>query len=81
MFDSRLAAGERVEDALLTVYQLKKIAKEPPVVMLMQHDDLARYKELLVECVEEIFNEDIPFYPNPQEKNCGYCKLQAVCRK
>ncbi len=81
MFDSRLAAGERVEDALLTVYQLKKIAKEPPFVMLMQHDDLARYKELLVECVEEIFNEDIPFYPNPQEKNCGYCKLQAVCRK
>ena len=81
MFDSKLSAGEKVDDALLTVYQLKKIAKEPPFVMLMQHDSLARYKELLIECVGEIFNEDIPFYPNPQEKNCGYCKLQAVCRK
>ena len=81
MFDSKLAAGEKVDDALLTVYQLKKIAKEPPFVMLMQHEGLATFKELLVGCVEEIFNEDIPFYPNPQEKNCGYCKLQAVCRK
>ena len=81
MFDKKLAAGEKVDDAILSVYQLKKIAKEPPFEMLMQHDDLARYKEMLVECVEELFNEDVPFYPNPQEKNCSYCKLQAICRK
>ena len=81
MFDGKLASGEKVDDALLTVYQLKKIAREEPVQVLLTHDDLVTFKGLLVECVEEIFNGDIPFYPNPQEKNCGYCKLQAVCRK
>ena len=81
MFDSKLVAGEPVEDALLTIYQLKKLAKEDPVQLLMEQQGLEQFKELLIECVEEIFNEDIPFYPNPQEKNCGYCKLQAVCRK
>lgn len=81
MFDSKLVKGERVDNALLTVYQLKKIAREAPMQMLLVHDDLVVFKSLLTECVEEIFNEDIPFYPNPQEKNCGYCKLQAVCRK
>ena len=81
MFDDKLVKGEKVDDALLTVYQLKKIAKEEPLQMLVGHEDLVVFKELLTECVEEIFNEDIPFYPNPQEKNCGYCKLQAICRK
>jgi ATP-dependent helicase/DNAse subunit B len=81
MFDEKLVKGEKVEDALLTVYQLKKIAREEPMQKLLVHEDLLEYKRLLTECVEEIFNEEIPFYPNPQEKNCGYCKLQAVCRK
>ena len=81
MFDSKLVAGEKVDDAILSIYQLKKIAKEPPFEMLMQHDNLVTFKQLLVECVEELFNEDIPFYTNPQDKNCGYCKLQAICRK
>ena len=81
MFDNKLVKGEKVDDALLTVYQLKKIAKEEPLQMLVGKDDLVAFKGLLTECVEEIFNEDIPFYPNPQEKNCGYCKLQALCRK
>ena len=81
MFDEKLVKGEKVEDALLTVYQLKKIAREEPMQKLLVHEDLVEYKRLLTECVEEIFNEEIPFYPNPQEKNCGYCKLQAVCRK
>ena len=81
MFDNKLVKGEKVDDALLTVYQLKKIAKEEPLQMLVGQDDLVAFKGLLTECVEEIFNDDIPFYPNPQEKNCGYCKLQALCRK
>ncbi len=81
MFDEKLVKGEKVEDALLTVYQLKKIAREEPMQKLLVHEDLVEYKRLLTECVEEIFNEDIPFYPNPQDKNCGYCKLQAICRK
>ncbi len=81
MFDEKLLKGEKVDDALLTIYQLKKIAKEHPVQILLQHDDLVAFKALLIECVEEIFNEDIPFFSNPQEKNCGYCKLAAICRK
>ena len=81
MFDEKLVKGEDIDDVLLTIYQLKKIAKEEPVQILLEQEGLEQFKELLVECVEEIFNEDIPFYANPQEKNCGYCKLQAICRK
>lgn len=81
MLDHHLEKGEKIEDTLLVVYQLKKIAKEAPVQILLVHDDLVAFKELLVGCVEEIFNEDVPFYPNPQKQNCGYCKLQAICRK
>ena len=80
-FKDELERGDKVKDALLTIYPLKKIAKEHPMQLLLEHDSLMEFKELLVNCVEEIFNEDIPFYANPQEKHCGYCKLQAVCQR
>lgn len=80
-FKEQLDRGEKVKDTLLTVYQLKKIAKEHPMQLVLEHDSLMEFKELLTGCVEEIFNEDVPFYANPQEKHCSYCKLQAVCRK
>ncbi|MBE6224184.1 MAG: hypothetical protein E7122_03000 [Bacteroidales bacterium] len=80
-FKDELERGETVKDALLTIYPLKKIAKEHPMQLLLEHDSLMEFKELLVNCVEEIFNEDVPFYANPQEKHCGYCKLQALCQR
>lgn len=80
-FHKELDGGATVKDALLTIYPLKKIAREHPVQILLEHDALMEFKGLLTECVEEIFNEDIPFYANPQEKHCGYCKLNAICQK
>jgi hypothetical protein len=73
--------GEKIKDALLTIYPLKKIAKEHPTQLLLEHDSLVEFKGLLTQCVEEIFNEDVPFFANPQEKHCGYCKLKAVCQR
>ncbi len=80
-FQDEMKRGEKIEDALLTIYPLKKIAKEHPMQLLLEHDSLVEFKGLLTQCVEEIFNEDVPFFANPQEKHCGYCKLKAVCQR
>ena len=80
-FQDEMRRGERIKDALLTIYPLKKIAKEHPMQLLLEHDSLVEFKGLLIQCVEEIFNEDVPFFANPQEKHCGYCKLKAVCQR
>lgn len=80
-FSEALEKGEQIKDTLLTIYPLKKIAREHPMQLLLEHDSLLEFKSLLVKCVEEIFNEDVPFFANPQEKHCGYCKLQAICQR
>ena len=70
------SAYENVE---LVIYPLKKIAKNGVMVLELIPADFVRFKELLVECVEEIFNRDVPFYANPDEKRCGYCGHRALC--
>lgn len=80
-FADKLKKGERVDDAVLSIYPLKKIAKEHLMQVLLEHDALVEFKGLLTECVEEIFNPDVPFFANPQEKHCSYCSLAAICGK
>ena len=80
-FNDKLEKGEKTDDAILAIYPLKKIAKEHIVHLLLEHDNLLAFRGLVTECVEEIFNRDIPFYANPQEKHCSYCKLNALCGK
>ncbi len=80
-FNNNLEKGEVINDAILAIYPLKKIAKEHLVQILLEHDNLIAFRTLITECVEEIFNKDIPFYANPQEKHCNYCKLNALCGK
>ena len=80
-FADKLKKGERVDDAVLSIYPLKKIAKEHLMQVLLEHDALVEFKRLLTECVEEIFNPDVPFFANPQEKHCSYCSLAAICGK
>ena len=80
-FADKLKKGERVDDAVLSIYPLKKIAREHLMQVLLEHDALVEFKGLLTECVEEIFNPDVPFFANPQEKHCSYCSLAAICGK
>ena len=80
-FNDKLVKGEEIDDAILAIYPLKKIAKDHIVHLLLEHDNLMTFRSLITECVEEIFNRDIPFYANPQEKHCSYCKLNALCGK
>lgn len=68
-------------DSILAIYPLKKIAREHLVQLLVDNDSLEDFKDLLIQCVEEIFNKDVPFFANPQEKHCSYCSLAAICGK
>ena len=80
-FAEKLEKGDAVEDAILAIYPLKKIAREHLVQLLMDNASLVEFRRLLTECVEEIFNKDVPFFANPQEKHCSYCSLAAICGK
>lgn len=80
-FAQKLDNGERVDDAVVAIYPLKKIAKDHLMQLLLEHDNLVEFRRLLIECVEEIFDSSVPFYANPQEKRCSYCSLAALCGK
>ena len=72
---------ERVMFISFSLHMCEKIAKEHLMQVLLEHDALVEFKRLLTECVEEIFNPDVPFFANPQEKHCSYCSLAAICGK
>ena len=63
----------------LVIYPLKKIARDGIMSMKLDMEKLGRFKELLKECVGEIFDRNVPFYANPNEKRCGYCGHRALC--
>ncbi len=39
------------------------------------------FNRCLTECLEEIFNLDIPFTQTPEEEHCEYCDFKALCRR
>ena len=79
--EEKVSGGEYAGNAELVIYPLKKIAKEGIMALKLEREKLEIFKGLLTECVEEIFNRDIPFFANPDEKRCGYCGHRAICGK
>lgn len=77
--EEKVSGGEYAGNAELVIYPLKKIAKEGIMALKLEKEKLEIFKGLLTECVEEIFNRDIPFFANPDEKRCGYCGHRAIC--
>ncbi len=63
----------------IVIYPLKKIAREGIVQLALEEEKLEEFRTLLADCVGEIFNRDVPFRANPEEKKCGYCACSAVC--
>ena len=63
----------------LVIYPLKKIARDGIMSLKLDMEKLGIFRQLLEECVGEIFNRDVPFYANPNEKRCGYCGHRALC--
>jgi hypothetical protein len=81
VFDKEIKDGKDIGEALLTIYPLKKISKDHLFMLPVSMENLLDYKDLLIKCVEDIFNKDIPFKPNPNDKHCSYCKLFAICKR
>ncbi len=48
-------------------------------------DDFEKYREEFVEhfnnCLEEIFNPDVPFSQTPTEEACQWCAFTNICKK
>ncbi len=77
--EKKICAGELSGEVELVIYPLKKISKDGIASLKLEEEKLQTFKGLLVECVEEIFNSEVPFYANPQKKRCGYCSHAALC--
>ena len=54
-----------------------KVAEE--VTDFIIHED--KFREMLQELLEEIFNPDIPFTQTEVEDKCTYCDFKAMCKK
>lgn len=65
----------------LVIYPLKKIARDGIVSVELEMEKLEEFKRLLSDCIGEIFNREIPFRANPDEKKCSYCACSAICGK
>lgn len=72
--------GEEHSELDLVIYPVVKIKKESVFVEPIYTSSLNRFKEGLLECVEEIFNKDIPFVQvQPGKKVCEYCMFNKIC--
>lgn len=77
--EEKLSGGECAANVELVIYPLKKIARDGIMAMELKKEKLEEFKGHLVACVEEIFDSNIPFYANPEERRCGYCSHRALC--
>lgn len=75
----QFAVEDEFSQLELVIYPLKKIRKESIFKLRIYKKDMELFKELLTNCVEEIFNPDIPFAPNPKGGSCKYCKFSTLC--
>lgn len=39
------------------------------------------FRKAFTECLQEIFNPDVPFYQTQHNKNCAYCLFSAICKR
>ncbi|MDL2266143.1 PD-(D/E)XK nuclease family protein, partial [Parabacteroides sp. OttesenSCG-928-G21] len=49
-------------------------------------DDFSRYTEefeshLRTDCLDELFNPEVPFFQTPTGKACTYCQFKSICGK
>lgn len=76
----RIEFSEEASQLDLVVYPVTSLKKNSIVSEPIYKDCLDEYKEALVECVAEIFDEEVPFVQAAQgSKVCGYCMFNHVC--
>lgn len=63
------------------LYAIKSIYSRSPYSISVDADSLYEYENQLHLLIDEIFNKDVPFYANPNEKVCSYCSLTNLCNK
>ena len=66
----------------MAVYPVTKLKKEPILLQHVTRENLDIYKAALTRCVEEIFNEDIPFMQAEEgNRSCSWCIFKQICRR
>ncbi len=72
--------GEQTTRFNVALYPLASLKSNSILVEPVTEGNLSLYRESLVNCVEEIFNRDIPFVQAEEgSKICEYCIFKEIC--
>lgn len=67
-------------DDFSTTLQMKPSRNETlPVENYFEYED--DFVNALTQCIEEIFNPELPFVQTTCEQNCIYCEYKSICRR
>lgn len=68
------------------IYKLRKVAVEPFKALTLNKMPITDYRDIndgfmssLSEMLDEIYNQEVPFYACPDKDNCKYCKFKELC--
>ncbi|MEG2779990.1 MAG: PD-(D/E)XK nuclease family protein [Bacteroidales bacterium] len=75
----KFAIEDDMSQLELVIYPLRKIKDCSIFNIRIYKKEMELFKVLLKECVEEIFNPQVPFAPNTSGGGCKYCKFNTLC--
>lgn len=62
------------------VYAVRDMFSDVPESYSINEKNLELFEEKLYGLINEIFDENVPFYPVPGD-NCKYCRFASICKK
>ncbi|MEG1586437.1 MAG: PD-(D/E)XK nuclease family protein [Bacteroidales bacterium] len=68
-------------ETLVSVKQKEEecLLADGPLTDFLPHEKV--FRQELTNCLDEIFNSEIPFSQTDNEKNCQYCHLATICKR
>ncbi len=78
----KFVCGDDSSNIEMIIYPVTKLKKEKILSQPLSRENLDTYKKALQGCVEEIFDENVPFVQAPQEnRSCEWCLFKQICRR
>lgn len=66
----------------MVIYPVTKLVSKPILVQPVSRENLEIYKDALKRCVEEIFDEKVPFVQAAEGcRSCSWCMFKQICRR
>ena len=67
------------DEIKISLYHLRSLLSEGEIDIVVNREELEKFRSLLKSLVEEILNPEIPFSNIPEEKKCSLCPFYNIC--